>query len=47
MALAPVNIPMNAARMTTSAVITAPPTPATIHKEVFTPSPNPNTKSRM
>jgi hypothetical protein len=47
MAFAPVNIPTRAARMTISAEITAPPTPAIIPKDVLTPSPNPNTKSLM
>ena len=47
MALAPVNIPTSAARITISAATAAPPTPAIIPKDVLTPSPNPNTKSRM
>ncbi len=47
MALAPVNIPIIAAKMTISTPTEAPPMPATIPKEVLTPSPKPKTMSLM
>ena len=43
----PVKIPISAASITTLAAIMAPPTPATVPNEMFTPSPNLNTKSCM